>query len=82
METVSVANLKQHLSHYLALVETGHEVLVTAHRRPVARVVASGETLGIRAPTQPVRALSLVKGVPLATRTDVVSVLLEDRARR
>lgn len=42
METTNVADLKQNLSHCLHLVEAGAEVLVTSHRRPVARLVPSG----------------------------------------
>ena len=82
METVSVANLKQRLSHYLGLVKEGQEVVVTAHRRPIARVIAAEAALCIRPASRPVKALAGVGGVRLASRADVVAVLLEDRARR
>ena len=39
MNTVSVATLKQKLSQYLRQVEQGEEVVVTSHRRRVARIV-------------------------------------------
>lgn len=82
MEAVSVANLKQHLSHYLARVRDGEEVVVTAHRRPVARVIAEGDETAVRPPARPVRDLAKVQGVALPAAVDVVAVLLEDRARR
>ena len=83
MTTTSVAELKQNLSRYLRLVETGGEVLVTSHRRPVARLVPSGPAaVQVRAPTQPrVSIASLDKGAPL-TRRDVVEALVKERRRR
>ena len=40
-ETVSVRELRDHLSEYLRSVENGATVLVTSHNRPVARLVAA-----------------------------------------
>ncbi len=36
---VSVRELKSRLSEYLNLAEAGEEVIITSHRRPVARLV-------------------------------------------
>ena len=82
-ETVNVATLKQKLSEYLHLVEQGDEVLVTSHRRRVARLVPERDAnLVIRAPTRSVDVLKKVRGVtplkPFAVDTD----LARDRARR
>jgi prevent-host-death family protein len=46
MRTIGVAQLKAHLSRYLAHVKGGQEVLVTERGRPVAKLVplpAAGE---------------------------------------
>lgn len=40
-QTVSVRELRDHLSEYLRAVETGATVLVTSHNRPVARIVTA-----------------------------------------
>ena len=46
--TVSTAMLKQQLSHYLALAREGKDVLVTNHRRIIARVLSEeGKDPGI-----------------------------------
>ena len=83
MITVSVAVLKQELSSYLHLVEKGENLVVTAHRRPVARVVpAEQRNVPVRPPTSNMSVLSRLKGVtPSAGRT-AVDLLLEDRSRR
>jgi prevent-host-death family protein len=83
MKTVSVAVLKQELSSYLHLVEEGEDLVVTAHRRPVARVVSAEQrNLNVRSPTSNIAILSRLKGVtPSAGRTSV-DLLLEDRSRR
>ena len=83
MTTVNVATLKQKLSEYLHLVEQGHEVMVTSHRRPVARLVPeNGTGLAIRPPTRPVSALANIRGVKLRKPFSAVQALLDDRVRR
>ncbi len=37
--TTSVRELKDHLSKYLRRVQSGEEVIITSHRRPVAKLV-------------------------------------------
>jgi prevent-host-death family protein len=83
MKTVSVAVMKQKLSSYLHLVEAGEEIVVTAHRRPVAHVVPHVQrNLRVRVPTAKISILAQLKGVtPSAGRTSV-DILLEDRSRR
>ena len=83
METTSVAELKQNLSHYLHAVEAGGEVIVTSHRRTVARLVPNGSgDLRIRPPTRDMASLALLgRGRPIG-RVDGVKLLMEDRRRR
>ncbi len=83
MKTVSVAVLKQQLSAYLHQVEGGQSFVVTAHRRPVARVVPhAGERMELRPPQAEPRSLLRLKGVRLSPGRSAVDTLLEDRARR
>lgn len=42
MKVAGISEFKAKLSEYLAAVEAGHEVLVTDHDRPVARVIRAG----------------------------------------
>ena len=46
MISVTVTDLKAHLSRYLRLVRRGSEVQVTDRGLPVARLVGLGESLG------------------------------------
>jgi prevent-host-death family protein len=84
MITANVATLKQKLSHYLRLVEAGDQVVVTSHRRPVARLVPeTGEEPVVRPPSRPVQdLLSLPIVASEQGVRDVVEVLVEDRRRR
>lgn len=41
-QNVSVRELRDHLSEYLHAVEAGETIVVTAHRKPVARIVSAG----------------------------------------
>ena len=41
MHAMSLAHAKAHLSELLNTVESGHEVVITRHGRPVARVVSA-----------------------------------------
>lgn len=83
MTTVSVAVLKQQLSHYLHQVKDGEEVVVTAHSRPVARVTSiTPGSLRIRSPTADISALRRLKGVTLSPGRTAVDLLIKDRADR
>ena len=83
MPTVNVATLKEKLSHYLALVKKGQEVVVTSHRHPVARILPSNAaTARIIEPTRPVKDLLKVKGLKRRRSVSAVETLLADRRRR
>jgi prevent-host-death family protein len=83
MKTANVAALKQNLSAYLHLVEQGDEIVVTSHRRQIARVIPENAAhLAIRQPSLPIRALASVRGVKLRRSVSAVSLLLADRERR
>ena len=83
MKTVNVATLKQQLSSYLQQVEQGDEVVVTSHRRPIARLIPEpADHLKIRPPTAPLSALAAVQGVSPVKRLSALAVLVADRGRR
>jgi prevent-host-death family protein len=84
MKLVSVAVLKQKLSAYLHLVEEGEELVITAHRRPVARVIPNTDNgLHVRPPIRSPHLLRKLAGIRLTLpgRT-AVDTLLEERTRR
>ena len=83
MKTVNVATLKQKLSEYLRCVEQGDEVMVTSHRRPIARLTSEdGKDRAIRPPTQPMSALRKIRGVSASKPFSALQTLLNDRGRR
>ena len=83
MTTASVAELKQRLSHYLHAVEAGGEVVVTSHRRPVARLTGAGYGgAQVRPPTKAMASLAAFSEGPVIGRSDVVELLVRDRQRR
>ena len=63
--TVSTAMLKQQLSHYLALAREGKDVLVTNHKRIIARLLpemGGNGRLPLRSPTKDVSLLRDIGG--------------------
>jgi prevent-host-death family protein len=83
MQSVSVAQLKSRLSHYLAAVKSGKEIVVTSHRHSIARIVPvekNAADLRIIPAKKPVSSLKNVKGIKL--NVDLVADLLADRRRR
>jgi prevent-host-death family protein len=84
MKTVSVATLKNELSHYLRKVADGEEVVVTSHDQPVARIVPfkRKSSLVIIPPRRPAFELKKIKGVKPLKEFDVVEMLMEDRRKR
>jgi len=83
MNIVNVANLKENLSHYLNLVKSGQEVVVTSHRHRVARIVpVTAPSAEIVEPTRPVKDLQKIKGIKLKRSASGVNSLLDDRRRR
>lgn len=83
MNIVNVAQLKEKLSHYLNLVKSGEEVVVTSHRHRVARILpATPSSAEIVEPVRPVKDLRKIKGVKLRRSLSRVQSLLDDRRRR
>lgn len=83
MRSVSVATLKNNLSHYLAAAKQGKEIIVTSHRHPIARIVpaetAAAEDVKIIPAKKSVSSLKRIKGVKLDV--DLVGDLFADRRR-
>jgi prevent-host-death family protein len=82
MSSVSIADLKARLSHYVRLARRGRTVTVTNRDIPVARLVPSEErrVLVIHRPepgTPPPGKVKLPP--PLKTKRDIVEILMEER---
>ena len=83
MSSVSIADLKARLSHYVRLARLGRIVTVTNRDIPVARLVPLEEkrdVLVIHRPepgTPPPGKVKLPP--PLKTKRDIVEILLEER---
>jgi len=83
MKKVNVATLKEGLSRYLHQVEAGEEIVVTSHRRPVARVVSYHQgDLALDQPTRPMKDLLGVAGIKPKPGASADELLAEDRRRR
>ena len=61
--TVSTAKLKQQLSHYLALAREGKDVLVTNHKRIIARLLSESGGDGRLPLRQPTKDISFLKDI-------------------
>ncbi|HSB62528.1 MAG TPA: type II toxin-antitoxin system prevent-host-death family antitoxin [Thermoanaerobaculia bacterium] len=83
MSSVSIADLKARLSHYVRLVRRGRTVTVTNREIPVARLVPleeKRELLVVHRPEPGAPPPGKVKlPPPLKTKRDIVEVLLEER---
>jgi prevent-host-death family protein len=86
--SVNIAKFKAQLSSYLRSVRKGHELVITDRDRPVARVVpyteaaAKGDLLVIE-PVRDPAGLKRLRYPPVrGIKTDIVALLLEDRAKR
>lgn len=83
MTRVNVAILKEKLSQYLRQVEEGEEVVVTSHKRPVARIVpVLSPVERPKEPSRPVSDLRYVKGIKRRKSVSAVRELLKDRRSR
>jgi prevent-host-death family protein len=86
--SVNIARFKAQLSSYLRSVRKGHELVITDRDRPVARVIPYAEAatkteLQVIEPTRDPAGLKRLRFKPVrGIKTDVVSLLLEDRAKR
>ena len=83
MSSVSIADLKARLSHYVRLARRGRTVTVTNRDIPVARLVPleeSRDVLVIHRPEAGAPPPGRVKlPPPLKTKRDIVEILLEER---
>jgi prevent-host-death family protein len=73
MVTVSLAQAKAHLSELLDKVETGEDVVITRHGRPVARLSAAAP------PKLPLRPLSAFRAKMPRWRRSSAALLREAR---
>jgi len=83
MTTVNTSTLKQKLSHYLGLARQGKAVLITSHKRVIARLLAEDGVTGrlpLIPPTRPVSELKEIGGFGLDT--DPVKQLMQERRKR
>lgn len=83
MKIVNVATLKEQLSKYLHEAESGGEVVVTSHRRPIAKLTEYGRgSANIRKPLRPASDIRKVKGVSMGGGKTSLGVLEKDRRKR
>ncbi len=83
MTTVNTATLKQQLSHYLGLARQGKEVLITSHKRVIARLLAEelgGSRLPLIPPTRSPSELKEIGGFGIDT--EPVEQLMKDRRKK
>lgn len=83
MTTVNTATLKQQLSHYLGIARQGKEVLITSHKRVIARLLAEDGGAGrlpLIPPTRPASELKEIGGFGL--EADPVKQLMQERRAR
>ena len=82
IEKVNTATLKQQLCHYLGLARQGKEVLITSHKRIVARLLGEGgeSRLPLREPTKPLAALKDIGG--FGVRKDPLAEMKKERSER
>ena len=83
MTTVNTATLKQQLSHYLGVARQGKEVLITSHKRVIARLLAEDGGAGrlpLIPPTRPASELKEIGGFGL--EADPVKQLMQERRTR
>lgn len=80
--TVNTATLKQQLSHYLGLASQGKDVLITSHKRIVARLLGEdGESrLPLREPTKPASAVVDIGG--FGFKEDPLNGIKQERSAR
>jgi prevent-host-death family protein len=85
MKQVRIAELKAHLSRYLAQVRRGDAVVVCDRNTPIARLVPyieADDALVVHEPTASPAALKRVAGVKLKRAADPVRMLRDSRDQR
>ena len=83
MTTVNTATLKQKLSHYLGLARQGKEVLITSHKRVIARILAEDGSAGRLPLITPIRPATELKDIGgFSLDVDPVKQLMQERRKR
>ena len=85
MQRAQIAELKAHLSKYLAQVRAGDTVIVCDRRTPIARLVPYAETddrFVVHEPARPAKALRTIRGVTTKRAVDVAALLRDGRDQR
>ena len=83
MTTVNTATLKQKLSHYLGLARQGKDVLITSHKRVIARILAEDGVTGRLPLISPTRSASELKDIGgFGLDADPVKQLMQERRKR
>ena len=83
IEQVNTATLKQQLCHYLGLARQGKEVLITNHKRIIARLLGRDEgesRLPLREPSEPPESLKDIGG--FGFKSDPLKEILKERNAR
>ncbi len=83
IEQVNTATLKQQLCHYLGLVRQGKEVLITNHKRIIARLLGrddGGSRLPLREPKESPVSLTEIGG--FGFKSDPLDEILKERKAR
>ena len=83
IEQVNTATLKQQLCHYLGLARQGKEVLITSHKRIIARLLGRDEgesRLPLREPRGPALDLQEIGGFGFSS--DPLKDLVKERNAR
>lgn len=82
---VGIAELKAHLSAYVARAKAGERIIICERNIPAAELVASGiggtPTL-VKPASRPANELRLLQGVPTRFPVDSVALLRESRDQR
>ena len=83
IEQVNTATLKQRLCHYLGLARQGKEVLITSHKRIIARLLGRDEgesRLPLREPNESPESLRDIGG--FGFKSDPLKEILKERNAR
>jgi prevent-host-death family protein len=85
MRRAQIAELKTHLSRYLAAVRMGETVIVCDRRTPIARLVpyaGTADDFVIHEPLRAAQAFRKIRGVKPKVAVDVVAILRQGRDQR
>jgi prevent-host-death family protein len=84
MKQARIAELKAHLSAYIAEVRNGETVIVCDRSRPVARLIPyeEGDDLEVVEASEPPRNAKKIKPVKVPRRVNIDRILAETRSER